>query len=139
MNHFALTFALMASPSVGLAKPFCGNLEALANTTAEAVTFARSPAEVANCGRSLGLDGTKALHCGWPFGYRSADAGTAFEALLKGVGECAVAIAMEPSIVNHPDSYDLRQFQLGTATVSVSLKDKAALEETYLFLRVEQP
>jgi hypothetical protein len=63
----------------------------------------------------------------------------AFESLLGQVEACANPIAADPSSVNHPDSYDLRQFSSGVGMISVSLKDKGALNQTYVFLRVERP
>lgn len=59
--------------------------------------------------------------------------------MLGDVRQCADPITVPPSVVNHPDSYDLLQFNFGPAIVSVSLKDKAALAKTYVFLRIEQP
>jgi hypothetical protein len=38
--------------------------------------------------------------------------------------------------VNHPDFYDLQTFQLNGLEIGVSLKDKAGLSETYIFLRI---
>jgi hypothetical protein len=40
--------------------------------------------------------------------------------------------------VNHPDAYDLRLFRLDGAEFAVSLKDKGALQQTLVFLRVPQ-
>lgn len=139
MNRLALTLVIVASPSMGGASSLCDELAALTKSDAETVSVARAPAESATCTRSIGLGGTKALHCGWPFGYRSAEAQIAFEAMLGDVRQCADPITVPPSVVNHPDSYDLLQFNFGPAIVSVSLKDKAALAKTYVFLRIEQP
>jgi hypothetical protein len=91
------------------------------------------------CAPSRGLSGTVALHCAWPFEYRSVQSLDAFESLLGQVAACANPIAADTSSVNHPDSYDLRQFSSGVGVISVSLKDKGALNQTYVFLRVELP
>ena len=92
-----------------------------------------------DCAPSRGLGGTVALHCAWPFEYRSMQALDAFDYLLGQVAACANPIAADPSSVSHPDSYDMRQFSSGMGVISVSLKDKGALNQTYVFLRVERP
>ncbi len=38
--------------------------------------------------------------------------------------------------VNHPDSYDQTVFEVDGEEISVALKDKGALQKTYVFLRV---
>ncbi|MEO9517802.1 MAG: hypothetical protein ABJH45_09595 [Paracoccaceae bacterium] len=93
------------------------------------------------CTQSLMLAGGSQLHCGWPFAYRAPEASQAFEELVTAVSAClgkdaAVTADLD---VNHPDFYDLQTFQLGDQEIGVSLKDKAALSETYVFLRVTLP
>jgi hypothetical protein len=51
---------------------------------------------------------------------------------------CGALIAPDPTSVSHPDCYDLRQFRVGQGILNVSLKDKARLVQTYLFVRFEQ-
>ncbi len=92
----------------------------------------------AKCSLSLGLGGVRARACRWPYAYRAPEAREAFARLVADVADCPGATAMPlEEGVNHPDSYDLRRFSLEGDTVAVSLKDKAALRETYIFLRVE--
>jgi len=63
-----------------------------------------------------------------------------FEATKQGLAACLGPDAKETTdqIVNHPDAYDLREFELDGSTYAVSLKDKGALQQTYVFLRVPQ-
>ena len=122
---------------------FCDRLENLMVQAGDGVTTSfhlssRALAQV-DCAPSRGLGGTVALHCAWPFEYRSMQALDAFDYLLGQVAACANPIAADPSSVSHPDSYDLRQFSSGMGVISVSLKDKGALNQTYVFLRVERP
>jgi hypothetical protein len=109
----------------------------------DAVTTTFHPSSFAlaqvDCAPSCGLGGTVALHCAWPFEYRSAQALDAFDSLLGQVAACADPIAADPSSVSQPDSYDLRQFHSRMGVIRVSLKDKGALNQTYVFLRVECP
>lgn len=78
------------------------------------------------------------MHCGWAFPYREAPAQKAFQQLLSEVTACAEGnqASLADQHVNHPDYYDLQTFQLNDREIGVSLKDKAALGETYVFLRV---
>lgn len=134
--------ATIFNASIGVAQPFCDRLATLAETDeTKSATFDRLfyGNDTVSCSHALGPNGVKSLHCAWPFAYRSGQGASAFDAMLTEVGDCAVQIPTEPSRVNHPDSYDLRQFRLVDATVSVSLKDKSALARTYLFLRIERP
>lgn len=133
--------ATLFNAGVVAAQPFCDRLVTLAETDeTKSATFDRlsDVDSSVSCARAVGLNGARSLHCAWPFAYRSVQGTSAFDAMLAAVGDCAVSIPTEPSRVNHPDSYELRQFRLGGATVSVSLKDKSALARTYLFLRIER-
>lgn len=130
--------ALMLWPQVAFGQSFCLALETViaAVPNAEVVTVALpGTGSVADCTRSLELGGTRAVTCGWPFAYRDAQAVAAFERLLTDVGACGTVAGRDDARVSHPDSYDLRMFRVGEAEINVSLKDKGALSETWLFLR----
>ncbi len=129
--------SLAASVASAEAGGFCAVLDEglSAGTGLRAVTLPGF-GEVA-CKRSLGLSGARSLNCAWPFAYRVAEARAAFEALSADVENCAVPARAPAPGVNHPDSYDLRLYSYQGGAVAVSLKDKAALRETYVFLRME--
>lgn len=93
----------------------------------------------ATCGVSPSLDGRNLYHCAWEFPYRSAQAPETFDALLGLIRGCFgdSADLRRDQGVNHPDSYDLRQARLDGVDFSVSIKDKAALNATFVFLRVQ--
>lgn len=89
------------------------------------------------CDVTAQLDG-KAYHCVWKYPYRSEAASAAFSELARAIERCVgdgATVRNDPR-VNHPDSYDLRVYELERATVSVSVKDKVALDGTFLFVRV---
>ena len=90
------------------------------------------------CRRSLVLSGGSQVHCGWAFPYRAPEATAAFERLVTAIAAClgAEASVTADLDVNHPDSYDLQTFQSKGREIGVSLKDKAGLSETYVFLRL---
>lgn len=91
------------------------------------------------CGNSMMMSGMRSRHCAWPFAFRADAARQVFEDLTKLIAQCVgpQTISKGKGRVNHPDSYDQRTFQTDTGTVSLSLKDKGNLGETYIFLRFD--
>ena len=71
------------------------------------------------------------------FDYRAPEAEMMRRHLASGLKAClrATAVAAETG-VNHPDSYDQQRFRAEGAELSLSLKDKAALDKSFVFLRV---
>lgn len=82
---------------------------------------------------------SRGFHCVWEFSYRAAEAEKTFTYFDETLQRCFAdrARVEHDQPVNHPDSYRLQQYQVGPVTVSVSLKDKSALQKTYVFLRVD--
>lgn len=117
---------------------WCDDISIL-NTQGDDATFALPiTGDMAVCTQSLMLTGATQVHCRWAYAYRDPTASQAFDHLRRAVADClgdAARVTEDPD-VNHPDSYDLQTFWLGGQEVGVSLKDKAALAQTYLFLRV---
>ena len=76
--------------------------------------------------------------CTWKFPYRAQEAYGTFE---RFVGEVQSCIGERSTLyidkgVNHPDYYAARRFRMERAEVAVSVKDKAALRSTFVFVRV---
>ncbi|MEM9577847.1 MAG: hypothetical protein AAF999_12635 [Pseudomonadota bacterium] len=88
------------------------------------------------CTRSRTLGGGTSDDCHWSFPYRSEAAYSSFARVSKQLQSCSgdVQFEQEPR-VNHPDSYDQITATIGDTDLSLSLKDKAALSETLIFLR----
>ncbi len=80
------------------------------------------------------------MHCNWSFEYRSDVAGQAFEGLVTALATCLgpEATMTSDSSVNHPDAYDLRMFEQNGQEFAVSYKDKGALQQTLIFVRVQK-
>lgn len=78
-------------------------------------------------------------HCGWEFPHRAQQAYDAFDDLARRLDECVGrhAVLHRDQSVNHPDSYALRRYETPAAEVSVSVKDKSALGQTFVFLRIQ--
>jgi len=92
------------------------------------------------CRLSLQLSGEQQLICHWKFDYRVKQASEHFANVNRSLSH-NVSKNAEPKKdkeVNHPDFYDLRTYENSGATFSVSLKDKAALAQTYVFLRISK-
>lgn len=82
--------------------------------------------------------GADSYHCAWSYPYRDEAANAAFEALNQELRNClnAGAESADDQEVNHPDSYDQRRYQSDEVTVTISIKDKGALNRTYVFVGV---
>lgn len=93
-------------------------------------TLAAQFAEGADCGH-------EALACRWTFDLGAPGSRTLFEDMRVGMGACSDLDAAERDQgVNHPDFYDAWVFPMVSLRVMVSIKDKSALGETYVVLRL---
>ncbi len=92
----------------------------------------------ATCRTALSLEGTQSLHCGWGFDYRAPAAQAQFDAGLAALSDClGEDAAVQPDqMVNHPDFYDQRVYTTPSGELGLSLKDKAALGQSFVFLRI---
>ncbi|WP_371224202.1 hypothetical protein [Roseovarius sp. 2305UL8-3] len=90
------------------------------------------------CATSLSQSGQTSQHCRWGFDYRAAAAEALYAQIEQISAACFGDISATPNApdVNHPDSYLIRQFTGQGIEVSVSLKDKAALDQSFVFWRV---
>ncbi len=74
--------------------------------------------------------------CRWTFQYRSRDANTVAEGLHSTIMKCDGLVSVtKDTPVNHPDSYQAHIFNFATNTLVLSIKDKAALNQTFVTLR----
>ena len=121
----AMTCAVPAA-----ADTFCAQLQNMAGQVLDLPDGSQG-----TCSVSLNLSGEQANTCRWPFDYRAPEATLAFTALLDAATECLGTEAVADQGVNHPDSYDLRTFDTDQIQVAISIKDKGALQQTYVFLR----
>ncbi len=137
MKH-AMRLAAVLSVFAGPALSFC---DAMARLGVDGGALALpDEGTIADCTTSLQLGGGQQVQCGWPFAYRAEEATAAFGRLNDAVTACLgpdVAITQDQS-VNHPDFYDLRIYRSANQEMGVSLKDKAALQQTYVFLRISE-
>lgn len=95
----------------------------------------------ATCGTSLALDGTQSPYCHWEFDYRDPKANSFFTTLIETAKLCLKVESQPPqgATVNHPDTYTHRIFQTDGPALHISLKDKATLAKTFVFLRASAP
>ena len=61
--------------------------------------------------------------------------------LSERIASCLKATADQNSDtrVNHPDSYDLNRWRVDGRTITLSVKDKAARGQTFVFLTITDP
>lgn len=94
----------------------------------------------ATCTTSKVLGGSVSTDCYWNFDFRSDAARAFFEGQTNALRRCADnEVTIEGATVNHPDSFDQFTAKIDGRDVSLSLKDKGALRQTLVFLRVSQP
>lgn len=127
-----LIVALLGTPAG--ANTLCDDLNALG----DAGTLALPQGE-ATCRASLAMSGARHLHCSLEFAYRAPAATAAFDALSDALAACLGpdATMVSDMSVNHPDAYDLRVFTARGREYGVSIKDKGALQQTLVFVRVQ--
>ena len=136
-GQLALCCAIAVMASAASAE-LCRDIRTIDGQSGETLLTLPFTGQTTTCMRSLILGGGAQLHCGWAFSYRADEASRAFDDLVSTVAEC---LGDEARItadldVNHPDYYDLQTFSLDGREIGVSLKDKATLSETYVFLRI---
>ena len=132
IGRTAICLALLSATTVQ-ASPFCDSLFAQPEQSQIILPGTQS---AGICARSLTLSGGSQIHCRWPFEYRAPSAVNAFEALSTAVATCLNIAPIADQPVNHPDFYELRTYRVDGQDIGVSLKDKAALQQTYVFLRI---
>ena len=103
----------------------------------ESIELTFSDASRSECGTYLDEAGQDATFCQWTFAYRSSPAKEAFLATETALDGCYTKTGVVGTDVNHPDSYDQVFYSAGSQAISLSLKDKAQHQATYLFLRIE--
>ncbi|MCP5071700.1 MAG: hypothetical protein GY947_00185 [Rhodobacteraceae bacterium] len=91
--------------------------------------------EAAECGTSRIENGL--LVCSWSFAYRADEATAAYARATKIARTCLTdnAVATVDQGVSHPDYYEATHFPVAGGDLAVSLKDKAALQTTLVFVR----
>lgn len=123
--------ALLAMAVPAAAGP-CRDINALDTFAA---TGAAPPA--ATCAPYVDADSGPATACFWTFDYRAAAAADLARRLWRDLTSCRPGAEPGPQgAVNHPDSYSLRIWSTETATYGVSVKDKGALGQTLVILRL---
>lgn len=137
-----VALTLITAPAPAAADGFCAAVErqdAQAHTLAAEANAALSSASTGTCSVTRSLSAPDGSVCQWEFDYRGPAAAQAFDRFTRLLSDCFQGRAREirDQGVNHPDFYDLRQYRLDNAAVSVSIKDKGALRKTFVFLRIE--
>ncbi len=141
--RYLIAYAAFAFASAAHAD-YCSDLDNLTqnakdkSSNASSLRLTSLP-EGAKCSSSLSETGTRSIHCAMGFDYRAEVASATFKTIIADTKACieTTTQAKKDQDVNHPDFYDLRSFETDKSKISISLKDKGALQMTYVFLRVE--
>ena len=90
------------------------------------------------CSDYLTTTGKTGVSCRWTFGFRDEAAKARADLLSLTLQSCRDGLQKaKDQTVNHPDSYDLFEWQSPLGIYAISLKDKTALKQTLVFLRFE--
>jgi len=94
--------------------------------------------EGAVCSSYLTSSATTGVSCYWSHPYRSPSAEDQASAMWEMLTKCTDGNLLTPDAqVNHPDSYDLREWAHEKGVYAISIKDKAGQDRTLVFLRFE--
>ncbi|MGI9394879.1 MAG: hypothetical protein ACR2OY_09555 [Boseongicola sp.] len=122
----ALALSQLNSPAMAGGE-YCQILEN-GNLTGEAITFDQNFAD-GDCEADQNA-------CRWTFPYRSENAHIVAESIHRAIKSCEALVSVtNDTPVNHPDSYQARIYIFPAITIVLSIKDKAALAETFVTLR----
>lgn len=109
------------------------------NTFVETGNWKGADIHLSGCGTTAGLNNAQTATCRWDFDLRAKHARMLFEARLAELQSCLPQYSQKTDDpVNHPDSYLLETFSQGSTRISISLKDKAQLQQSFVFLRHEK-
>ncbi len=90
----------------------------------------------ATCQTSMLHGGIPQNTCHWPYTYRADEALTRLDQLRAEIETCLGPDSALPAdaLVNHPDSFALYRYEGQGVHVALSLKDKAGLNQSLIFL-----
>ena len=92
----------------------------------------------ATCATYLTDTAQTGVSCHWPFAFRKGQARVFADTLAQTLLACRDVSAPDTDqAVNHPDSYDAQVWRAAVARYSIAVKDKGALNQTLVFLRME--
>lgn len=90
----------------------------------------------ASCTTYSSLSDGTGVSCHWEFPYRDDAATRHASKLWTMLQNCRDGMRLAPDrTVNHPDSYELREWAVEEDVYGVSLKDKGARLRTFVFFR----
>ncbi|MGR3513153.1 MAG: hypothetical protein ACU0GG_10335 [Paracoccaceae bacterium] len=125
-----MTAFLLAQPSAAA--------ECLMLETLDAFAVTDTPPSGATCSTYLTATAAKGVSCHWAFAFRDKKGLLFADELWATLSTCRAGDRLgADQIVNHPDSYDLREWRTSSGTYAISVKDKGALNRTLVFLRFE--
>ena len=126
--------ALMAAPMHAAQAQDCTSVTRLENFAATDTL-----PDGAVCSTFLSQASKPGTSCHWEFPFRDDEAVLMAKSLWATLKACRPGQAAGPDLqVNHPDSYDLQEWNSSDKSYHVSVKDKGQLQRTLVFFRVEK-
>lgn len=123
------TALILCTPTLGWAH--CRDVAQLTGYSTEQI-----PPEGAQCDLYLTETAQTGTSCRWGFDFRAPEATTFAATLWQQLTDCRPRQRLgDDLLVNHPDSYDLREWATEVGNFALSVKDKGALEQSFVFLR----
>ena len=105
----------------------------------ESFTSAGTAPGGATCATFLGQAAKTGISCYWEFHYRDDSAQKLANSLWDVARDCRPGTHLATDKpVNHPDSFQLREWATQSVIYRVSVKDKAGQQRTFVFLGFEK-
>ncbi len=149
---FLFSWLLVSAGSAAAAglEPQCKDLEILMSKARQQLarngeesggSAGSLPLGADSCATALGETGSRIYYCNWGFPFRAGKARQLFEDLDAQITDCLEnrPEASQDLPVNHPDFYLLRTYHLNDVEISISVKDKSALQKSLVFIRFRPP
>ena len=145
VSIYCIWFALLQALPI-YAGPSCDGIEAFIKGVDQEIDPNKATELASNiipnaesCVKAQVLGQGVTVNCRWGFDYRSAGLEESFEHLSDTIANCFKITAQKSDHpVSHPDYYKLRQYEASGRMISVSIKDKGALEHSFIFVSVSQ-
>ncbi|MEP5154554.1 hypothetical protein [Planktotalea sp.] len=134
-SNLTLALSLLA-PHIALGASCTELIDHLSTSQTLKGFLEQATTQAASCGTSLQTGGARSTYCYVSYAYRSAQANNALAHLDTTLSTCFERRIPSGAgeIVNHPDSFNQIEYCDASGTYSLSLKDKAGLGETLIFL-----
>ncbi len=128
--------AVLLAGNSARSEDMCPALQSLVSAIRQDAPPPQAFPDATECSFVRTLGGGQEHYCRWDYPFRSKDTLVKYSALNTAIRRCLDGprqIEQDPD-VNHPDTSSQIIYDFGTVTLRASIKDKAALQKTLVFL-----